>query len=264
MNYFEAFILALVEGLTEFLPVSSTGHMIIASSIFGIAANPFVKTFTVVIQLGAILSVVWEYRAKFLHVKSIDFYKNLIIGFIPAAIIGFLLNDLIEQALESVMVVAINLIVGGIILLFVDKWFAQANKAESEFGPKKAVLVGLAQCIAMLPGVSRSAATILGSLAQGFNKKTAAEYSFFLAVPTMAAATAYALLKAFKKGHIHSDDFSILIFGNIVAFIVAWFAIRSFIGIVTKYGFVWFGWYRIIVGGIILAVLLSGAQMHII
>jgi len=264
MSFFEAFILALVEGLTEFLPVSSTGHMIIVSSIFGIASNPFVKTFTVAIQFGAILSVIWEYRHRFLNIHSLQFFKNLIIGFIPAAVIGFLLNDLIEQALESVMVVAINLILGGIVLLFVDQWFKNATKTEDSFGPKNAFLVGLAQCVAMLPGVSRSAATILGSLAQGFNKKTAAEYSFFLAVPTMAAATAYSLLKAFKKGHIHSDDMSILIFGNIIAFVVAWLAIRSFIGIVTKYGFAWFGWYRIVLGAIILTILLSGHQMEIL
>lgn len=250
MSYFEAIILAIVEGLTEFLPVSSTGHMVIATALMGIEPNEFVKTFTVAIQLGAILSVVILYWNRFF--KSFDFYLTLFIAFLPAAIIGFLVNDIVDQMLERVDVVAWALIAGGIFFLFVDRMFN--NATETEVTKKKAFFIGWFQVIAMLiPGVSRSAATIIGGLSQKLDKKTAAEFSFFLAVPTMAAATGYKLLKFYlDDGSFTSNEIGILAVGNIVAFIVAFLAIRSFISFLTKHGFKLFGYYRIAVGVIIL------------
>ncbi|HZY78717.1 MAG TPA: undecaprenyl-diphosphate phosphatase [Cyclobacteriaceae bacterium] len=250
MSYIDAIILAIVEGLTEFLPVSSTGHMIITTALLGITPNDFTKTFTVAIQLGAIVSVVILYWKRFF--KTFDFYIKLLIAFVPAAVVGFLLGDLIDAVLERVDVVAWALIAGGIFFLFVDKMF-QHN--ETEVTNKKAFVIGLAQCVALIPGVSRSAATIIGGLSQKLNKTTAAEFSFFLAVPTMAAATGYKLLKFFLDGgQFTGEQIGILAVGNIVAFIVAVIAIRSFISFLTKHGFKWFGWYRIVVGVVILLV----------
>ncbi|MBB1077904.1 undecaprenyl-diphosphate phosphatase, partial [Rhodoferax sp. 4810] len=198
MSIFQAFILAIIEGLTEFLPVSSTGHMIIGSSILGIAENPFVKNYTVIIQFGAILSVLVLYWKRFL--KSIDFYVKLFVAFIPAAIIGFLASDYIDMLLENVIVVAVTLLLGGIFLLFVDKIFEQNEKnPDSEPNLKSAFIIGVFQVIAMIPGVSRSAATIIGGLTQKLTRKAAAEFSFFLAVPTMFAATSYKLLKIYQS-----------------------------------------------------------------
>src|SRR4051812_22351712 len=193
MSVFEAIALAIVEGLTEFLPVSSTGHMIIVSSWLGIAADPFVKTYTVAIQLGAIASVLILYWKRFF--QSINFYVKLLLAFIPAAVIGFLLNDYIDQLLERVEVVAIMLVLGGILFLFLDKLLNNTSKDDQEPSNLSAIKIGFFQCIAMVPGVSRSAATIIGGLTQKLSKTAAAEFSFFLAVPTMFAATAYKLLK---------------------------------------------------------------------
>jgi len=242
MSFLEAIILAIVEGITEFLPISSTGHMIIASAVMGINKSEFVKIFTVNIQFGAILSVVVLYWRRFF--KSIDFYFKLIIAVIPALILGKLFADQIDALLENVVVVAITLLLGGIILLFVDKWFINADQEEVTY--KKAFIVGLFQCIAMIPGVSRSAASIIGGMTQKLNRKAAAEFSFFLAVPTMFAASAYKLLNDYKL--ITKEHISILLVGNIVAFIVAMIAIKFFIGFLTKYGFKVFGYYRIILG----------------
>lgn len=251
MNYLQAIIVAIVEGITEFLPVSSTGHMIITTSLMGIAANDFVKLFTISIQLGAILSVLVLYRDKFIAgFQNKDFYIKIIIAFIPAAIVGKLLDDYIDALLENVITVATTLLIGGVILLFVDKWFTRANKEEAT--AKQALNIGLFQLIAMIPGVSRSAATIIGGMAQGLSRKAAAEFSFFLAVPTMFAATGYKLYKYFKVHSVTSNELSILAVGNIVAFIVALLAIKTFITYLNKHGFKMFGWYRIVLGSIIL------------
>lgn len=264
MSFLDALILAIVEGLTEFLPVSSTGHMIIASSVLGIASDPFTKMFTVAIQLGAILSVLVLYWKRFF--QSVDFYFKLLVAFLPAMVLGFLFNDVIDQLLERVEVVAIMLIIGGIIFLFIDKLFHESEEnGTNEVSYKTAFKVGLFQTIAMIPGVSRSAATIIGGLTQKLNKKTAAEFSFFLAVPTMLAATSYKLLKFYLGGYTFgSHEISILAFGNIAAFIVAILAIKSFISYLTSHGFKLFGYYRIALGIIILALYWLGIDLSIV
>jgi undecaprenyl-diphosphatase len=264
MDFLQAFILAVIEGLTEFLPVSSTGHMIIASAFMGIASDPFVKLFTIVIQLGAILSVLVLYFKRFF--KSVNFYFKLLIAFIPAAVFGFFLSDRIDQMLESPMTVAVSLVIGGVILLFVDKWFNNATiTEEEEINYGTALKIGFFQCLAMIPGVSRSGATIVGGMSQNLSRKLAAEFSFFLAVPTMFAATAKKLLDFYQEGHvISSEQIQVLAFGNIVAFIVAMLAIKSFIGYLNKNGFRIFGWYRIVAGLIIIGLILSGQSLQII
>ena len=263
MSWFEAVIIAIVEGLTEFLPVSSTGHMIITQSVLGTESTEFVKAFTVIIQFGAILSVIVLYWKRFF--QTFDFYLKLLIGFIPAAILGFLFSDYIDRLLENVTVVAITLVLGGILMLFVDKWF---NKPENnkEVTNRSALLIGFYQCIAMIPGVSRSMATIVGGMSCGLSRKTAAEFSFFLALPTMAAATGYKMLKLFTSDEgfvMLKENIGVLIVGNIVAFIVALLAIKFFIEFVTKYGFKLFGWYRIVLGAVILIVMLMGYNLTI-
>ena len=262
MSFFDAIILAIVEGLTEFLPVSSTGHMIIVSSFFGIASDPFTKTFTVAIQLGAIVSVVALYWKRFF--QSVDFYFKLIVAVIPAVVLGFLLNDFIDQLLERIEVVAFMLILGGVVFLFIDKLFRDTEEhGETQVTTSTAFKIGLFQCIAMVPGVSRSAATIIGGLTQKLTKKTAAEFSFFLAVPTMFLATAYKLLKFYQSGSSFGEnEIQLLVVGNIVAFIVALLAIKSFISYLTKHGFKIFGYYRIALGVIILALYLLGIDLN--
>jgi len=285
MNWFEAFILALIEGLTEFLPVSSTGHMIIGSSLMGISSDEFTKLFTVAIQFGAILSVVVIYFRSFL--KSLNFYVKLFVAFIPTAIVGLLAKDYIDSMLENVWVVAVSLIVGGVVLLFIDKIFARnelkasqpvvsgndlnddptlpAEASAEHVSYKNGLVIGIFQCIAMIPGVSRSAATIIGGLTQGLTRKAAAEFSFFLAVPTMFAATVKSLYDVYKEQpDVIFDNIPLLIFGNVVAFIVAILAIKLFIGILTKYGFRMFGYYRIALGVVILVVLMMGINLQIV
>lgn len=264
MSLFDAILLAVVEGLTEFLPVSSTGHMIVVSSFLGIAADPFTKTFTVAIQLGAILAVVVLYWRRFF--QSWEFYFKLLVAFLPAAIIGLLFNDYIDALLERVEVVAIMLIVGGVVFLFIDKLFHDTvEHGSSTVTYRTAFITGIFQTIAMIPGVSRSAATIIGGLAQKQNKKTAAEFSFFLAVPTMFAATAYKLLKFYQTGGgFTSGETVMLAAGNVVAFIVAMLAIRSFITFLTRHGFKLFGYYRIAVGAIILLLYAMGVEFFIV
>lgn len=264
MTYFQAFIIAIIEGLTEFLPISSTGHMIIGTAILGIEATPFVKLFTICIQLGAILSVVVLYFSRFF--KSIDFYVKLVVAFIPAAIFGVLLSDYIDAALENLLGVAIALFVGGIILLFVDKWFKENNQDnEKDITYLKALKIGLFQCLAMWPGMSRSACSIVGGMTQGLTRKNAAEFSFFLAVPTMFAATAKKLLDFYKDGvTLNGQEINILLFGNVIAFIVALLAIKSFIGFLNKHGFKAFGWYRIIVGAVLIVLFLLHIPIDII
>jgi len=264
MTLFETLVLAIIEGLTEFLPVSSTGHMIIVTSLLGIEPTAFVKLFTVAIQLGTILSVVVLYFKRFF--RSIDFYYKLFIAFIPAAVLGLIFSDLIDDMLESPMTVAISLVIGGIILLFVDKWFNNSKIDNSdEISYATAFKIGLYQCLAMIPGTSRSGASIVGGMAQKLSRKAAAEFSFFLAVPTMFGATAKKLLDFYKDGGtLSSHEINMLIVGNVVGFIVAIIAIKSFIDFLTKHGFKLFGWYRIIIGVIIIILLLSGQSLRVL
>lgn len=263
MSFWDALILAIVEGLTEFLPVSSTGHMIIASSALGIATDPFTKTFTVAIQLGAICSVLVLYWKRFF--KSFGFYFKLTVAFIPAAILGFLAGDYIDAMLERVDIVAYSLLAGGIFFLFVDKIFADTEVVgKDDVSYPAAFKVGLFQLLALTPGVSRSAATIIGGLAQGLNKKTAAEFSFFLAVPTMLAATGYKILQFYLDGHTFgSSELGLLMVGNVAAFIVAMLAIKSFITFLTRHGFKWFGYYRIVLGSVLLILYFLGIELSI-
>ncbi len=258
MTWLEAIIISIVEGITEFLPISSTGHMILTQGILGMETNDFVKAFIINIQFGAILSVVVLYWRHF--IQSVNFYLKLFVAFIPAAILGLLFSDFIDSMLENVYVVAVTLILGGVVLLFVDKWFNKVSDDQSIRYPT-AFKIGLFQCISMIPGVSRSAATIIGGMTQKLNRKTAAEFSFFLAVPTMFAASGYKLMSNYQA--IDSGNLGILIVGNIVAFIVAMIAIKSFITFLTKHGFKVFGYYRIIVGVVILALIAFGFDLTI-
>lgn len=258
MNFFEAIVIAIVEGLTEFLPISSTGHMIIAQKLLGVESTDFVRFFTVAIQLGAILSVFVLYWKRFF--QTLDFYYKLFVAFLPAVVFGLLLNSYIEDLLGNVWVVAISLLLGGIVLLFVDKWFKADNNEQVDY--PKALKIGLFQVIAMIPGVSRSAATIIGGLSQKLSRKAAAEFSFFLAIPTMLGATALELFKTYDT--ITTDDLPVLLVGNVVAFVVAIIAIKAFITFLTKHGFKLFGYYRIIVGAILLVLLALGVDLNIV
>lgn len=264
MGYLEAIILAIIEGLTEFLPVSSTGHMIIASTFMDIASDDFTKLFTVAIQFGAILSVVLVYFKKFF--QSINFYVKLFVAFIPTGILGLLLKDYVDQLLENIWVVAISLLLGGIVLLFVDKWFEKnETEGEEEVSYKTGFLIGIFQSIAMIPGVSRSAATIIGGLTQKLTRKTAAEFSFFLAVPTMFAATVKSMWDERELlMESTNSEWIILLVGNVVAFIVAYLAIKSFISFLSKHGFKVFGYYRIAIGLILLTLLISGVELAMV
>ncbi|MGZ3865630.1 MAG: undecaprenyl-diphosphate phosphatase [Bacteroidia bacterium] len=264
MSYLAAIILAIVEGLTEFLPVSSTGHMILTSGIMGIKSTDFVKLFTVCIQLGAIAAVIVIYFKNFF--QSIDFYFKLLVAFIPAAVFGVAFGDYIDAMLENPLGVAIALVVGGVIFLFVDNWFSKEEiHTTKEMSFMQAFKVGLFQCIALFPGVSRSGATIVGGLTQKLSRKAAAEFSFFLAVPTMFAATAKKLLDFYKhNGMPSSDEIKLLAIGNIVAFVVALLAIKFFIGFLNKHGFKIFGWYRILAGGIIIILYLLGIELNVL
>ncbi len=254
MTYLYAIILAIIEGITEYLPVSSTGHMIIASSFMKIASDDFTKLFTIVIQLGAILSVMVLYWKRFF--QGFDFYLKLFVAFLPAVFLGLLLNDVIDELLESPVTVAISLVIGGFILLKVDDWF-KANEVYDEANPTAhteisyatALKIGFFQCLAMIPGTSRSGASIVGGMTQKINRKTAAEFSFFLAVPTMFGATAKKLYDYYKEGfELSGEQINYLIVGNVLAFIVALIAIKSFIDYLSKKGFKIFGYYRIILG----------------
>jgi undecaprenyl-diphosphatase len=264
MTIIEAIILGIVEGFTEFLPISSTGHMIILSSLMGIAEEPFTKTFTVAIQLGAILSVLFLYWKRFF--QTMHFYYKLFIGFLPAAVFGFLLNDYIDVLLGDVRVVAVMLLLGGIFLIFLDRFIKEkTDYTDDEISYGTAFKIGMFQVIAMVPGVSRSAATIIGGMLQGLSRKTAAEFSFFLAVPTMVAATFYKLYSFYEDGvQVESGQITLLVVGNLVAFVVAALTIRTFIGIVTKYGLKFFGYYRIVIGLLIIILLMAGVDLKIV
>lgn len=264
MELIHAIILAIIEGLTEFLPVSSTGHMIIASSLMGLETDDFVKLFTIAIQLGTILSVLVLYFKRFF--RSLDFYFKLVTAAIPASVFGFLFNDQIDALLESPLTVAVSLVIGGVVLLFVDQWFNKPtldNSDDISYG--QALKIGFFQCLALIPGTSRSASTIVGGMTQGLTRKAAAEFSFFLAIPMMLGATVLKLKKYLDSGALlTSKEVNLLVIGNVVGFIVAILAIKFFIGVVTKYGFRAFGWYRIVVGGILIVMLLSDKSLQII
>ena len=282
MSIIETIILAIVEGLTEFLPVSSTGHMIITRDLLGMRADdPFINAFIVIIQFGAILSVVTLYWKRFFRLDHTpapagstavraflhkwDFYWKLLVAFIPAAVIGLLANHLIEKMLGSVVVVAVMLVIGGVFMLFCDRLFNHRSEM-TPLTEKRALRVGLFQCIAMIPGVSRSMATIVGGMAQGLTRKRAAEFSFFLAVPTMFAATCLDVFKLIKNGGVEalSAHVPTLLLGSGVAFVVALLAMKWFVAFLTKYGFKAFGVYRIIVGGAILIWLMMGHQLAMV
>lgn len=251
MDTLQAIILAIIEGITEFLPVSSTGHMIIASSFFGIAQDDFTKLFTIVIQLGTILSVVVLYFKRFF--QSLDFYYKLFVAFIPAVIFGLLLSDFIDSLLENPITVAISLIIGGFLLLKIDDWFGNAEGTQISYAT--AFKIGLFQCLAMIPGVSRSGASIAGGMSQKLSRTTAAEFSFFLAIPTMLGATVKKSYDYYKAGfELTNDQVNLLIIGNVVGFVVAMIAIKSFIGFLQKHGFKLFGYYRIVAGIAILLI----------
>lgn len=279
MDILEAIIIAIVEGLTEFLPVSSTGHMIITEGLLGMQSTPFVKAFTVIIQFGAILSVVCLYWRRFFYPETMKthgytwwqaiwrFYLRLIVGVIPAVVLGLAFNDFIESNLGNVMLVAVMLIVGGVFMLFCDRIFNKGTDA-TPLTYKRSFVIGLVQCISMIPGVSRSMATIVGGMSQRLTRKAAAEFSFFLAVPTMFGATCLELYKMISHGEgnilMEGNNLEILIIGSVVAFFVAIAAIKFFISYVTKYGFKMFGWYRIIVGGLIVALSLAGYELTMV
>lgn len=262
MDIIQAIIIAIVEGITEFLPVSSTGHMVITSSIMGISADPFTKLFEVVIQLGAILSVVFLYWKRFFDFKKISFYIKLIIAVIPALIAGSLLKKHIDEMLEKPVIIASVLLLGGIILLFVDKWFNKPEKdTEEKITNKNAFVIGCFQVLSVLfPGLSRSAATIIGGMQQKLTRKVAAEFSFFLAVPTMLAASAKSLLDVYQESPevLNSDNLTTLLVGSLVAFAVAFFSIKFFIGFLQKHGFKLFGYYRIVLGVVLLIIFYTG------
>lgn len=270
MNIIEAVIIAIVEGVTEYLPVSSTGHMIIASSLLGIEKEEFTKLFEVAVQFGAILAVVVLYWKRFFDFSKWQFYLKLIVGVIPALVLGYLFSDKIDEMLESPLVVAISLLLGGVVLLFIDKSFNRPTIRTNEaITYRRAFVTGIWQCIAMIPGVSRSAASIIGGMQQKFTRNVAAEFSFFLAVPTMAAATLYSLFikkwtdqGVVKRGYeliIGSQQNTLaFVVGNVVAFVVAIAAIKFFIDYLKKHGFRLFGWYRIIAGLVLLVLIVAG------
>ena len=276
MTILESFILAIVEGLTEFLPVSSTGHMILTEGILGMESTPYLKAFTVMIQFGAILSVLVYYFRRFLPFPMFglkpdsstslggwSLYGLMILGCIPAAVLGLLLNDYIDALLGSTWVVLVMLFLGGILMLYVDRLFPEHG--ERQLKPKNALIIGLFQCLAMIPGVSRSMATIVGGMQQGLTRRQAAEFSFFLAIPTMAGATLLKGYKLYKElgVEVFRDNWDTLLVGNVVAFLVALLAIKFFIGFVSKYGFRFFGYYRIALALIVALALLLGADLSL-
>ncbi len=264
MTALETVVIGVVEGITEFLPISSTGHMIITEALLGMNIDEFTKAFTVNIQFGAILSVVVLYWRRFL--QSWNFYQKLFIAFLPAGVIGFLAKNYIDKLLESVLVVAITMFVGGVLLLFVDKWFSK-EKENQEVTYPNAIKIGFWQCIAMIPGVSRSAASIIGGMQQKLSRTNAAEFSFFLAVPTMAAASGYKLLKLILDPSgvsMLKENLTTLLIGNIIAFFVALIAIKTFITFLQKHGFKVFGWYRIVVGLILIVLILMKFKLNVV
>ena len=262
MTLIQAIILAIIEGITEYLPVSSTGHMIIGSTIMGIQQDEFVKLFTVAIQFGAILSVIALYWKRFF--QRFDFYTTLFVAFLPAVVAGLLFKDTVDMLLENVLVVGVMLFLGGIVFLFIDRWAPGGTATGPQpISFRQAFTIGVWQCLAMVPGVSRSASTIIGGMTQGLTRKHAAEFSFFLAVPTMFGATVKSIYDYVKDGGAFTTEhFQLFAVGNVVAFVVAIIAIRTFIAFLSKHGFRAFGWYRIVVGGIIILLYLLDVPMQ--
>lgn len=260
MTVAEAIIIAVVEGLTEFIPISSTGHMIIAGKILSVPDDEFTKLFAIAIQLGAILAVVVLYWKKFFDFSNWQFYLKLIVGVIPAILLGLLFSDRIDEMLESTTTVAIALLLGGIVLIFIDKFFNHPRiESEKEISFKSSFMIGFWQCLAMIPGVSRSAASIIGGMQQKLTRSAAAEFSFFLAVPTMLAATGYKLLKFYQgKSGFTGEEIKLLVIGNVVAFVVALLAIKFFIEFLKKHGFRVWGIYRVVLGIILLLMIQTG------
>jgi len=260
MDIIQSVIIAIVEGLTEFIPISSTGHMIITEKLLGVKEDEFVKVFTVAIQLGAILAVVALYWKKFFDFSNWKFYLKLLVGVIPAIILGLLFSKQIDNLLDSTTTVAVALLLGGIVLIFVDKFFTDSEiQSEKEISVKKSFIIGLWQCLAMIPGVSRSAASIIGGMQQKLSRSAAAEFSFFLAVPTMLAATGYKLLKYYtESGGFSVPEIKMLAIGNIVAFVVAIIAIKFFIEFLKKHGFKIWGYYRVVLGIVLLIMIYTG------
>lgn len=279
MDYLQTIIIAIVEGLTEFLPVSSTGHMIIAQGLLGVESTPFVKAFTVIIQFGAILSVVCLYWRKFFYPETMQtkgytwwqaiwrFYLRLIVGVLPAVVLGLSFNDFIESNLGNVTLVAVMLIVGGVFMLFCDRLFNKGSEA-TPLTLRRALVIGFVQCISMIPGVSRSMATIVGGMSQRLTRKAAAEFSFFLAVPTMFGATCLETYKLIAHGEgnilLEGNNLTLLLLGSVVAYVVAIAAIKFFISYVTRYGFKAFGWYRIVAGALILLLMSCGVDLAMV
>lgn len=275
MDLIQTIIIAIVEGLTEFLPVSSTGHMIITQKLLGVAeGDAFVHAFTFIIQFGAILSVVCLYWKHFFQMRTHDelqerlkFYGLLIVGVLPAVVIGLAAkkSGLLDWLLDSVHVVAVMLVVGGVFMLFCDKLFSKSSD-DNKVTPRRAFVIGLFQCISVIPGVSRSMATIVGGMQQKLTRKSAAEFSFFLAVPTMAGATLLDLIEMFGEdtAWATAENIRLLVIGCVVAFVVAMLAMKWFVGFLTKYGFKVFGWYRIVVGAAILLMLAMGYQLNMV
>lgn len=262
MDLIQAILIAIVEGLTEYIPVSSTGHMIFLSSYFGIQEDDFVKLFQVSIQFGAILAVVVLYWKKFFDFSKFNFYIKLACAVVPALILGYIFDDYIDAVLGNPIPIAIVLIVGGFVLLFIDKYFQNPTVvSEEQITIRKAVTIGFWQCLAMMPGTSRSAASIIGGMQQGLTRQTAAEFSFFLAVPTMLAVTCYSVfLKTYHDSQLkgyelllqNGENLKLFLIGNVIAFIVSIIAIKFFIGVIKKYGFKPWGWYRIVTGSLLL------------
>jgi undecaprenyl-diphosphatase len=267
MSIIQVIILAIIEGLTEFLPVSSTGHLVVTSAVMGIGTDPFVKLFEIVIQLGAILAVVVLYFKRFF--KSIDFYIKLVIGVLPAVVLGILLKKRIDLLLENPLVVAFAFLIGGIILLFVDEWFNKPTVTEEkDINYLTALKIGFFQCLAMVPGVSRSGASIVGGMSQKLSRTAAAEFSFFLAVPTMFGATIKDLWDFHKDNPLTADqlhsDIKLLLIGSVIAFIIALLAIKSFITFLEQKGFKLFGYYRIVAGIAIIIIYFTTPYLHVV
>lgn len=265
MDLIEAIILAIIEGLTEYLPISSTAHMGFSAALMGLPESEFLKMFQVSIQFGAILSVVVLYWKKFFDFSNLNFYLKLVIAVLPALVLGYLFDDAIESVLGNQIAISSVLILGGVVLIFADKWFQNPKILDEKDIPiKKALAIGFWQCLVMMPGTSRSAASIIGGMSQGLSRKASAEFSFFLAVPTMAAVTVYSIfVKTWGKGTLNEmkgyemilqDQHHIMLFllGNVVAFVIAMIAIKFFIAVLTKFGFKAWGWYRIVIGIVLL------------
>lgn len=275
MDTLQTLIIAIVEGLTEFLPVSSTGHMIITQNVLGVQqGDPFVHAFTFIIQFGAILSVVCLYWKQFFQVRNKQeweekkhFYGLLIVGVLPAVVIGLAAkkSGLLDWLLDSVWVVAIMLVLGGIFMLFCDRIFCKGSD-DNKLNARRAFWIGVFQCISVIPGVSRSMATIVGGMAQKLTRRRAAEFSFFLAVPTMAGATLLDLLDLLHEdaNWATTHNITMLVLGCVVAFVVAVAAMKWFVNFLSKYGFKAFGWYRIVIGGLILVMLCSGYSLTMV